>query len=228
MPLRFLFVRLIRKTKLHYILTIKNKPMIKPKHIVVSLSIAMSIAIMAMIPEKSSSGAPASHTGAPGEATCATTGCHDDNSVNSGKAQLTIDMGTAMNYEPGHTYPITIRITEPSVERFGFQILALKNDDNSIIGTFQLTDAKRTQFIKNQYDLQSREYVTYTFNGTDAVSTGVGEWTVNWKAPSSNVGPITFYASGVSANDDETDRGDYVHTKNIVIQPSYKATEIQK
>ena len=202
--------------------------MIKPKHLVVSLCIAVSIAITAMMPEKSSSGAPASHTGAPGEETCATSGCHDDNSVNSGDAKLTIEAGTATNYEPGHTYPITVRITEPSVERFGFQILALKNSDNSNIGTFQLTDIKRTQFIKNQYSLLSREYVTYTFYGTDAISSGVGEWTVNWKAPSTNVGPITFYASGVSANDNETDKGDHVYTKSAVIQPSYKATESQQ
>jgi Reeler domain len=202
--------------------------MMKPKHIVMSLSIAVSIAIMAMMPDKSSSGGPASHTGAPGEETCASIGCHDDNSVNSGQAKLTIDMGTVSNYEPGHTYPITVKITESSVTRFGFQILALKNDDNSNIGTFQLTDPKRTQFIKNQYTLQNREYVTYTFNGTDAVSPGVGEWTINWKAPSTNVGPITFYASGVSANDDENDKGDYVYTTHSVIQPSHKLIETQK
>jgi hypothetical protein len=202
--------------------------MMKSKHLVVALSIAVSIAIMAMMPEKSSSGAPASHTGAPNEATCATIGCHDDNSVNTGKAKLTINMGSAVNYEPGKTYPITVRITEPSVERFGFQILALKNSDSSNIGTFQLTDIKRTQFIKNQYSLLSREYVTYTFYGTDAISSGVGEWTVNWTAPSTNVGPVTFYASGVSANDDETDKGDYVFTtKSVISASNQKAIETQ-
>jgi len=200
----------------------------KSKHIVVSLSIALSVAIMAMMPEKSSSGAPASHTGAPGETTCATIGCHDDNSLNSGNAKLTIDLGKAVDYEPGRTYPVTVRITEPSVERFGFQIVALKNGDNSNVGTFELTDIKRTQSIKNQYDLFTREYITYTFYGTDAVSSGVGEWTINWKAPSTNVGPITFYASGVSANDDETDKGDHVFTQSMVLKPSsLKAIETQ-
>jgi len=190
--------------------------------------LAVPFLIMAKMPEASSSGAPASHTGAPGETTCATIGCHDDNSVNSGKAKLTIDMGQAVNYKPGHTYAVTIRITEPDVERFGFQIVALKNGDNSNIGTFELTDIKRTQYIKNQYDLFTREYVTYTFYGTDAVSSGVGEWTVNWKAPATNVGPITFYASGVSANDDETDKGDHVYTQSRIVMPAaLNVTETQ-
>ncbi len=41
--------------------------------------------------ERSSSGAPASHTGAPGEKTCATSGCHDDHLINSGKASLCLN-----------------------------------------------------------------------------------------------------------------------------------------
>ena len=192
--------------------------MLKPKHLVVTLCLATSVAIMAMMPERSSSGAPASHTGAPGEPSCSTAGCHDDNSVNAGTASLTIDAGTMTKYAPGQTYPIKVRITDPSVTRFGFQILALANSNNSNIGTFQITDSQRTQMVQNESKLLDRRYVTYTFNGTDAVSDGTGEWTVNWKAPSSNVGPITFYASGVSANDNETDKGDHVYTTNVVIQ----------
>lgn len=193
--------------------------MLKPKHLVMGLFAATFVAITAMTPEASSSGAPASHTGAPGEASCATGGCHDDNSINSGNAILNIDMGGITKYTPGQTYPVKVHISESAINRFGFQLLALKNSDTSNVGTFQLTDGLRTQLTKNQYKLFSREYVTYTFDGTDPVSSGVGEWTVNWKAPSSNVGPITFYAGGVSADDDATDKGDHVYTTNTVIQP---------
>ena len=195
------------------------KPMMKPKHIVMSLFVAVSIAIMAMVPEKSSSGAPASHTGAPGEANCATGGCHDDNSVNAGNAVLSIDLGSITNYTPGQTYPVKVRITDGSVGRFGFEILALVNGDTSNAGKLSLADPDRTQLTKNQYKMFDRQYVTYNFNGTDAISPGTGEWTVNWKAPSTNVGPVTFYASGVSADDDESDKGDHVYTKSLVIQP---------
>lgn len=173
--------------------------------------------IMAKLPEASSSGAPAAHTGAPGEATCSAGGCHDDNAVNIGSAILTIDMGTA-NYTPGHTYPVKISITDPSVTRFGFQLVALTNA-NSNAGTFHITDTKRTQIIKNQRKFADREYVTYTFYGTDAVAAGTAEWTMSWTAPSSDTGPITLYAAGVSADDDESDQGDHVYTKQLAVHP---------
>lgn len=175
------------------------------------------ISITAMTPEKSSSGAPASHTGAPGEATCAISGCHDDNSINAGTATLTIDMGGITKYIPNQTYTVKVKISDPSKIRFGFQLLALANSDSSNIGTFTITDSYRTQLTQNQYALFGRRYVTYTYDGTDAVSAGLGEWTVNWTAPSANAGPITFYASAVSANDDSHDKGDYVYTTSTTI-----------
>ena len=193
--------------------------MIKSKHVILLIFIVTTIAIMAMTPGRSSSGAPAGHTGAPGEASCATIGCHDDNSINSGNAILNIDMGTATKYTPGQTYTIKVRITEPSIERFGFQLVALLNNDSSNAGTFLLSDFKRTQKIKSQYAFKDREYVTYTYEGTDAVDSGMSEWIVTWKAPLTNQGSVTFYASGVSANDDESDKGDYVITKSTVINP---------
>ncbi len=191
--------------------------MLKSKKAIIVISIATSVALMAMVPEKSSSGAPASHTGAPGEQSCATVGCHDDNSINSGTASLTIDMGAVTKYTANQTYPVKIRITDPGVTRFGFQIVALANSDSTNIGAFQITDPLRTQMAQNQLQLLGRRYVTYTFNGTDAISTGTGEWTVNWTAPSANAGPVTFYAAAVSANDDMTDKGDHVYTETKTI-----------
>lgn len=191
--------------------------MLKSKVFVITLSIVTIISLMAMVPERSSSGAPASHTGAPGEQTCATVGCHDDNSVNAGSAVLTIDLDTLTGYVPNQTYPVRIRITDPSVTRFGFQLLALTNSDSTSIGTFKISDPQRTQITQNQYSLFERRYVTYTFEGTDAVSAGVGEWIVNWTAPSANAGPVVFYAAGVSANDDGMDKGDHVYTTSKII-----------
>jgi hypothetical protein len=185
--------------------------MYKLKQTTLLLVVIVMIAIMAMSPEKSSSGAPPSHTGAPGEATCATIGCHDDNTTNNGTAKLTINMGGATHYVPGQTYPVSVQITDPSITRFGFQVVALAaNKQNA--GSFSLADGLRTQFAKNTKEFADRQYVTYTFNGTDAVSAGKGEWLMNWTAPSSNIGAVTFYASAVSANDDESDKGDHVYT----------------
>jgi hypothetical protein len=184
------------------------------KKIVLSLAVIVPVFIMAFA-ERSSTGAPASHTGAPGEQTCATSGCHDDNTLNSGVAKLTIDIGSGgiTKYVAGQTYPIKVSIADAGVSRFGFQIVALDQSTGNA-GTFTITDQVRTQFMKNQHELADRSYITYTFSGTDATPSGTAEWTVNWTAPATTSGNITFYAAAVSANDDGTDKGDVVYTTN--------------
>ncbi|MGE0568428.1 MAG: Reeler domain-containing protein [Bacteroidia bacterium] len=183
--------------------------------ITISLLILCAGLVISASRGKSSSGAPASHTGAPDEQTCATSGCHDDNNLNSGKAKFHVRLGENINsVESGKTYPITIQIIDENVTRFGFQIVAL-NENNENAGKFEILDKVRTQFVKNEYKLKNRQYVTYTFNGTDAVTEGKGEWQVNWTAPSELKGKITFYASAVSANDDMHDTGDIVYTYQL-------------
>lgn len=170
---------------------------------------------------KSSSGAPASHTGAPGEKTCATAGCHDDTTPNIGTAKVSLEFGNnEKEFIPGHTYPIKVKISDSKATRFGFQILALENKSQRDMGTFQITDSLRTQIVTNEYKIKERKYVTYTFDGTDAVSEGNGEWIVNWTAPADAKKPITFYLGAVSANDDMSDKGDKVYTSSFTFKPS--------
>lgn len=189
------------------------------KTIVFTSFIITAFLIIAATPNRSSSGSPASHTGAPGENTCTTSGCHDDNKLNSGTATLSIEMGNKLKeYVPGETYPIKIKISDADKMRFGFQIVALNSKTNENLGAFQITDLERTQIVKNTKALSDRNYVTYTFKGTDAVSNGQGEWTVNWTAPTSGQLPVTFYVAAVSANDDMTDKGDHVYTSSLTVK----------
>ncbi len=188
------------------------------KTAIVMFILALPVINMATRIERSSSGAPAAHTGAPGEVTCAVSGCHDDNTINAGTAQVNIEVGNnVQQYTPGETYPVKIKITDAQIQRFGFQLVALYAQDNENAGAFAITDAIRTQTVNGLNTLLSRKYVTYTFRGTDAVITGVGEWVVNWTAPADAKGPVTFYVGAVSANDDMGDKGDYVYTKSITI-----------
>lgn len=189
----------------------------KNKVLILSI-VLLAIVVIAASPERSSSGAPGAHTGAPGEQTCATSGCHDDNTINSGKASLSIEVGNSVaNYVPGKTYAVKVSISEKNVKRFGFQLLALNKSTLSSVGTFQISDAGRTQLVKNTQAFSDREYVTYSFNGTDATSEGMSEWIVNWTAPATDIGTVAFYAAGVSANDDMTDKKDHVYTSSKVL-----------
>ena len=167
---------------------------------------------------RSSSGAPASHTGAPGEATCSESGCHDDHALNQGKAEIQFFLNDGQKViDENQTYALKIRITDKNITRFGFQVVALEQETLNNAGTFTITDSTRTQTVQNMKDLKDRNYVTYTFNGTDAVSEGAGEWTVNWTAPPSIRKNITFYVAAVSANDDMSDKGDHVYTGNFTV-----------
>lgn len=188
------------------------------KKILLLSALPVALLIIAASPERSSSGAPGAHTGAPGEQSCAASGCHDDNTVNSGKAVLSLEIGSSVtNYVPGKTYAVKVSISEKDVKRFGFQLLALNKSTLSSVGTFQIADPARTQLVKNTKAFSDREYVTYSFNGTDASADGMSEWIVNWTAPETAVGPVAFYAAGVSANDDMTDKKDHVYTISQVL-----------
>jgi len=186
------------------------------KKVIIILAGVLPIFMVAFAPERSSTGAPASHAGAPGEKNCATSGCHDDNIANSGTASINVDLGGVTNYIAGKSYTIKVRVSDNNVNRFGFQLVAL-NNQNMNAGSFKITDSINTQFIKNDHNFTDRNYVTYTFSGTDATSSGMSEWTVDWIAPSTSNGPVTFYAAGVSANDDMSDKGDFTCTTSKVL-----------
>jgi hypothetical protein len=193
----------------------------KNKIIYSAVTAVAALMLMSATIRPSSSGAPPSHTGAPGEQTCAAAGCHDDATVNEGSAIVSLELGNGeRTYTPGKTYPVKVRISDPGVSRFGFQIVALENKTLKDRGSFTISDSVRTQQVTNQYALKDRKYITYTFNGTDAVKTGFGEWVINWTAPNDARNPITFYLAAVSGNDDMTDKGDKVFTMSSTLSHS--------
>ena len=147
-------------------------------------------------------------------------GSHDNFTANTGNAHLTLSIGNNRSeYVPGQTYPVTVTISEPGIIRFGFQIVAIQNNDCLNAGDFIVTDTVRTQMITNHISLTDRKYITYTYAGTEPFSSGVGQWTFNWKAPLQDVGPITLYVASVSANNDHTDDGDHVYTSSKTLTP---------
>lgn len=165
-----------------------------------------------------SAGAPVSSTGAPNEKTCATAECHDTYTLNTGTATSSLAIeGNPEQYTPGKTYAVTISVQDKDVQRFGYQLVVLRNSDNSNAGSLSLVDTVNTQIIANDVTLMDRRYATYTYPGTAAKESGLGRWTVQWTAPVTDEGPVTFYLATVSANNDDTDKGDYAYTQKKVL-----------
>jgi hypothetical protein len=160
-------------------------------------------------------------TGAPGEvggdgANCTFSGlgCHESFAVNSGPGMVTIDVPDG--YEPGMTYAITVNVAQAGQMRWGFQITVLDALEQ-MAGSFATLDATtQTQ------EFAPRLYVTHNSPPTDGTAPGQpngNSWTFHWTAPDADVGPVTFYAAGNAANNDETSLGDYIYTTTAVSVP---------
>jgi hypothetical protein len=179
-----------------------------------------SVPILAFV-DITSNGAPASTTGAPSEPSCTKIGCHQDFVANTGIGTSDLIIGNRnTTYVPGQTYSITAQVTQQGLKRFGFQVVALADRDSTNAGSFQVIESSRTQIIPGAGVFSQRKYMTYTFAGSAAPLQGENQWTFNWTAPSSDIGPVTLYLAGIAANDDGTDMGDYCYLKSFKLNSS--------
>lgn len=159
-------------------------------------------------------------TGAPGEPTCATSGCHTG-ALNTGRSMFEIEIdGLSPEgvYEPGREYTVTVRPTKADADRrrWGFQLTVL-NNDNSGAGTLIDVDSNLTRILSDSGPNGDRQYIQHTRDSTfrgqpfqeeeDRIS-----WTFRWRAPDFAEGPITFYIAGVQANNNGRTSGDQVST----------------
>lgn len=153
-------------------------------------------------------------TGAPGELTCAVSGCHGG-VPNTGPGQLEIIAPTF--YAPGQTYEMTVRhlTSDPSRRRWGFQLTALDGTSNRA-GNLQSTSGL-TQVLEGGPG-GNREYIEHGFLGTFQGQSLPASWTFNWVAPSGDVGPVTFYAAGNQANNNGSESGDQIYSTSIIVR----------
>jgi hypothetical protein len=73
-----------------------------------------------------------------------------------------------------------------------------------------------TQLLSDDGTGFLRQYIEHTDAGTFPGTQGGASWTFNWVAPSSDVGPVTFYAAGNQANNDGLNTGDEIYTASVM------------
>jgi hypothetical protein len=175
------------------------------------------------------SGPPASRTGAPGEQTCVV--CHNG-TLNAGQGSVVIE-GVPDVYTPGETYTLTVRVSHPDRRAWGFQITAL-DGANKGAGTLALVNRNLTRLVNGSGQFAGRVYVEHTSNGSFSGQPQKGEWEVNWTAPTTDIGRITFYAAGNAANNNDASSGDSIYTTSVrtgvalptIISPAFKKGKI--
>lgn len=152
----------------------------------------------------------AGYTGSPGENSC--NHCHSTYPLNSGPGSLKIRTNIPNDlYEPDSIYEISVVVEQSgrSLFGFGFEALMAGNVD---AGTFIVTDAVRTHQLNAG---NGRKNMTHKLNGGASADSSV--FTFNWQAPSTNVGAITFYYTGVAANGNNENNLDYVYRDSHTI-----------
>ncbi len=148
------------------------------------------------------------HSGAPGEQTC--TACHSSTPGGSGSLVISGD-AQPNGYNAGQTHNMSVTITHSGSSKFGFNLVAL-DTNNASIGT--LTAGTGSQVLNGP---SSRRNLTHTSSGTSTSTAGSKIFNFTWTAPTTYLGPVTFYAAGNAANGDGGTSGDFVYTGNLTV-----------
>lgn len=163
-------------------------------------------------------GAPASHTGAPGENNC--TSCHGGSPLNTGNATRTLVFNgnaSLTSYVPGQTYTAVYTASNPTTTVFGFQMIA-KNATGANVGTFVITNPNQTQV--------SSGYFQQTFSGSQASPAGTKSWSFSWTAPAAGTGTVSFYVATNIADGNGSTSGDQIYTNVFTLTETVAATSI--
>lgn len=167
-----------------------------------------------------SSGPPAGNTGAPGNSTCASSGCHNSFGLNTGSGQLSIETDIPQDgFLPGERYTVTVKMIQGGSTIFGFQTLPYGETTQEGVGTITITDTERTRATT----VSSRTYAEHIKNGTTATDSAV--WAFDWIAPADKgTGDVTIYAASVAANGNGNRQGDRVYTAQLQVSENPTAT----
>ena len=168
------------------------------------MKILTIIAISLTILFANSGGPNAGHANnAPSFNNC--TSCHSG-TVNAGNGSVSFT-GLPESYVPGTTYEITVTVDGQGSSGYGFQAIA--QVENTAAGTLLLNENSSQAEINGNYIQQSAPT-----SSSDGAS---GSWVFDWIAPASDIGDITFSASGLAANYPNSNSGDEVYTISATV-----------
>lgn len=143
-------------------------------------------------------------TGAPGEPTCAQSGCHVGNPVNVDAASLTFQSPLGADIQDGYIpdsfHHLSLTIQSITSTRFGFQMTALDQNNNKA-GNFVRTETSFTELTT----YGNRQYISHKNARTQAA------FSFRWEAPQIDIGPVTFYFTACAADGDSTADGDLIY-----------------
>lgn len=150
-------------------------------------------------------------TGGFGEETCHS--CHFDYDLNQEGGALEI-LGIPAEIQPGHSYEIEISVERDDLTKAGFQLTS-RFADGSQAGVFELSDNERVMLTKAVPD--SLQYVQHSPSGTMPSESSKTDWAITWQSPATIGDSIYFNVAANAANGDQSEFGDWIYIKEVVI-----------
>ncbi len=163
-------------------------------------------------------GSPASRTGAPGELTCATSGCHGGTAMNGATENVfvaSLNGSAVTSYVPGQTYTIALSLASNPAKK-GFQATVL-DGANNFVGTLTPITAGGTSSTTGM----GRTYINQTSGGSTAAA-----WAFDWTAPATDVGAVRFYVATNKSNNNGNNSGDEIFTSVHVLGSTASLEEV--
>lgn len=141
---------------------------------------------------------------------CGVSGCHTGGNFNTEVALLLLDANedTITEYTPGEQYRLRISITAQGAEGYGFQAVAL---DSANDGAGEFGDAGTGTQITT---ISGRQYFEHSSRSS------ASSFEIDWTAPASGSGEVSFYAAGNAVNANFSNFGDDPDTTSLVITES--------
>jgi hypothetical protein len=156
-------------------------------------------------------------TTAPGEGTVCTS-CHNGGNYGASvnvRLKDKVSGEPITEYTPGETYDVEVIIgTSTTPGGYGFQVLALKDMDNSSVSTWANNVTMNTKFT----NAGGRQYFEQGTALQDSIM--MAEWT----APASGTGSVTFYAVGNAVDKTGTSANDQAVTNEITFTEATTST----
>jgi uncharacterized protein (TIGR03437 family) len=164
------------------------------------------------------------HTAAPGDdpQACATSGCHTGTALNGGGGNVVVNFSNGMTYTPGAQQTFNIAITDSRARVYGFQMTARLESNLSSGQAGDFTAGSQqivlcdTGSLKGSRGCPANAQVQFIEHSSPFRTNTIS---VQWTAPSSNVGNVHIYLAANAANGDGTNQGDHIYTANYVLTP---------
>ena len=156
-------------------------------------------------------------TTAPGDGTVCSS-CHNGGNYGASvnvRLKDKVSGETVTEYTPNETYDVEVIVgTTTAPGGYGFQVIALKDTDNSSVSTWANNVTPNTKFKT----IGSRQYFEQANVLPDSIM--VSEWT----APAAGTGSVTFYAAGNAVNGTGTSANDQAVTNEFTFTESTTST----